>query len=174
MPNALIAYMLEWHRREDKATWWEYYRMKELSDQELLEEREAISGMEFVERIGGTPRCPIDRYRFPFQDTEVREGDQLETCDGTLGDVEAINRAALTVDISKRMKMKEKHPSSAFVFNHIDSGEKEDSLFRLGTWIADHGIDAEGPYRAARDLLLRNHIESRAGLPALPDDLQND
>ena len=29
--------------------------------------------------------------------------------------------------------------------------------FRLGTWIADHGIDAEGPYRAARDLLLRNH-----------------
>ena len=129
--KSLIAYMLEWHRREDKATWWEYYRMKELSDQELLEEREAISGMEFIERIGGTARCPIDRYRFPFQDTEVREGDQLETCEGTLGDVEAINRAALTVDIKKRMKMKEKHPSSAFVFNHIASDEKEDSLFQI-------------------------------------------
>lgn len=41
------------------------------------------------------------------------------------------------------------------MFNYIDSDEQTDSLIRLGEWIADHGIDAEGPYRAARDLLLR-------------------
>lgn len=44
----LMAYMLEWHRREDKATWWEYFRLKELSDEELLEERDAISRLKFV------------------------------------------------------------------------------------------------------------------------------
>jgi hypothetical protein len=150
----LMAYMLEWHRREDKATWWEYFRLKELSDEELLDERDAISGLEFVECVGGTSKCPIHRYRFPIQDTEVREGDDLETAEGKLGCVEDINRATLTIDIRKTQKMARKHPLSAFVFGYIDSEQQTESLIRLGVWIADHGIDAEGPYRAARDLLL--------------------
>jgi hypothetical protein len=31
----LLAYLLDWHRREDKAVWWEYYRLKELPEEEL-------------------------------------------------------------------------------------------------------------------------------------------
>src|SRR5262249_52404145 len=38
----------------------------------------------------------------------------------------------------------------------IRSEKISDSLFRLGSWITEHGIDAPGPYRAARDLLIRN------------------
>jgi uncharacterized protein len=151
----LMAYMLEWHRREDKAIWWEYFRLKELSDEELLDERCAISGLEFVERVGGTAQCPIDRYRFPFQETDVRKGDELKATEGSLGTVAAIDRVALTIDIKKSKKMAEEHPSSAFVFRFVKSDQQTESLIRLGEWIADHGIDAESPYRAARDLLLR-------------------
>lgn len=152
----LLAHMLEFHRREEKAPWWEYFRLRGLSDEELLEERCAISGLEFVKRIGGTLVCPIDRYRFPAQDMQVRGGEKLETSDGHLGEVEAIDMAARTLDVKKTGKMAQVHPTSVFAYTIVPPGELPESLFRLGTWVADHGIDAPGPHGAARALLLRH------------------
>jgi hypothetical protein len=37
----------------------------------------------------------------------------------------------------------------------IKSTVLRESLWRLGAWVAENGIDAEGPYRAERDFLLR-------------------
>jgi uncharacterized protein len=156
----LLAHMIEFHRREGKAPAWEYFRLRGLSDEELLEERCAIAGLEFVKRTGsGTKKCPIDRYRFPAQDLQVREGDNLETSDGPLGTVHAIDMAAHTIDVKKRTDTADVHPTSVFAHKRIDPGAVADSLFRLAAWVADHGADpgigAPGPYRAARKLLLR-------------------
>ena len=156
----LLAHMIEFHRREDKAPWWEYFRLRGLSDEELLEERCAIAGLEFVKRTGsGTKKCPVDQYRFPAQDMQVREGDNLETSDGPLGEVDAIDMAARTIDVKKRSETADVHPTSVFAHKHINPGAVADSLFRLAAWVADHGADpgigAPGPYRAARKLLLR-------------------
>jgi predicted RecB family nuclease len=63
----LLAHMLEWHRREDKAPWWEFFRLRGLTDEELLEESDGIAGLEFVKRIGGaiTDRpVPISAARY--------------------------------------------------------------------------------------------------------------
>src|SRR6185436_979825 len=46
--RGLLADLLEWHRREEKAPWWEYFRLRDLSDDELMDERSAIAGLEFV------------------------------------------------------------------------------------------------------------------------------
>src|SRR5262249_21391883 len=35
----LLAHLLEWHRREDKAAWWEYYRLKDLKPDDYEDER---------------------------------------------------------------------------------------------------------------------------------------
>ena len=37
----LLAYLLDWHRREEKALWWEYFRLRDLAADELLDERAA-------------------------------------------------------------------------------------------------------------------------------------
>jgi hypothetical protein len=37
----------------------------------------------------------------------------------------------------------------------VDSEPMRNSLLRHGSWVADHGINGLGPFRAARDLLLR-------------------
>ncbi len=140
----LLAYMLEWHRREDKAPWWEYFRLRDLTDAERLEERSAISGLEFVKRIGGTEKCPIDRYRFPEQDTQVRYGDELHTSQGKFGEVDHIEYADRTIDVKKTGAMAEIHPVSAFVQNIVRSQELAESLFRLGSCVAKYGIDAPG------------------------------
>ena len=162
----LLAHMMEFHHREEKAPWWEYFRLCGLSDEELLEERCAISGLEFVERLGGTPKCPIDRYRFPIQDVQVRPDDVLATSEDKFGDIEAIDIAARTIDVKKTSKMAELHPTSAFVHTVVSGGELVESLFRLAAWVVDHGIDGPGKYRSSRDLLLRNPPRLDTGTPA--------
>jgi uncharacterized protein len=151
----LLAHMLEFHRREEKAPWWEYFRLQELSDEELLEERSAISGLQFLRHLGGTEKRPIHRYRFPAQETEIRPGDELETSKAKCGDVVAIDIAAGIIDIKKTGAMADTHPTSVFSHTVITGGALAESLFRLGTWVADNDIDARGKHRAARDLLLR-------------------
>jgi len=70
----LLAHMLEWHRREDKAVWWEYFRLRDLNAAELLDEKSALSGLVFNGTVGGTAAVPIQRYSFPPQDTDVQPG----------------------------------------------------------------------------------------------------
>ena len=86
----LLAYMLDWHRREDKAAWWEYFRLKDLPEEDLYDERQALAGLEFVgrveevknERTGKPTGSVIDRYRYPPQEMEIRDTDALKTGDG--------------------------------------------------------------------------------------------
>ena len=55
-------------------------------------------------------------------------------------------------------------------------GPKDDvlanALFRLGSWVDSNGIDASGPYRTARDLLLRRspRLIDRADTLILPGE----
>jgi predicted RecB family nuclease len=153
----LLANLLGWHRREEKAPWWEYFRLRELSDEELLDETAALSGLEFVERGPAAGRTPVDRYRFPAQETSIREDDKLHLPlpDGRgFGEVLRLDLVARTVDVKKRGTCTDLHPASVFTHDSVPTPEQAESLMRLGEWVASHGVDAPGPCRAARDLLL--------------------
>ena len=152
----LLSNLLEWHRREEKSVWWERYRLEELSDEELQDERAAISGLEFLEEVPA--RGVVHRYRFPAQESEVRKGDKLRLPKPdatTFGTVEAIDHVLRTVDIAKPRTRAQIHPRSVFRHDFVPSDTLKESLLRLAEWVADHGVDAPGPRRAARDLLLR-------------------
>jgi predicted RecB family nuclease len=154
--RALLAHLLDWHRREEKAGWWEYYRLRELPDDALLDETRALSGLEFVSR-STVKRSVVDRYRFPAQETSIRKGDKLNLPlpDGRkFGEVVDIDQIAFTVDIKKSGKVAELHPTSVFEHDNVPTDIQWQSLMRLGAWVADHGVDAAGAMRAARDLLL--------------------
>jgi uncharacterized protein len=150
-----LANLLDWHRREKKAVWWEYFRLRDLPDEDLLGERAALAGLEPVGRVATPKRSVVDRYRFPPQDCEIRRGDELHHEDRRAGKVEAIDVAACTIDILKGPAIADLHPAAVFSHSNINDDVKRDALLRLGEWVAEHGIDAAGPHRAARDLLLR-------------------
>jgi tRNA(Met) C34 N-acetyltransferase TmcA len=42
-----------------------------------------------------------------------------------------------------------------FAHKYVDAQVKKDALVRIGMYVAEHGLRGEGPYQAARDLLLR-------------------
>ncbi len=153
----LLAHMLDWHRREEKAPWWEYFRLREMSDEDLLDETSALAGLVHVERRPAVGRTPVDRYRFPGQETRIREGDKLHLPlpDGReFGDVVEIDLATRTLDVKKRGACAELHPGSVFAYEVVRAKEQPEALMRLGEWVATHGMEAAGPHRAARDLLL--------------------
>jgi uncharacterized protein len=152
----LLAYVLDWHRREEKTAWWEYFRLCGLSDADLIDERAAVSGLTFEGVVGGTARAPIHRYRFAAQETELRGREDVHVGAGQkLGKLDAISHEDLTLDIKKRQDTKDLHPSALFAHQVINSQVLADALVRLGEYVAAQGITGLGPYQAARDLLLR-------------------
>ena len=79
----LLAYLIDWHRREENAEWWEYFRLNELPEEELLDESEAIAGLEFVERravvLGKTGKPTGSRDRsLPYPPQEVEIGSERQ------------------------------------------------------------------------------------------------
>ena len=170
----LLAQLLEFHWREEKAVWWEHFRLIELNDEELREDRAAIADLEFSDHVGGTPKKPVHRYQFSVQESDVRIGDELKTAgDGVgFGKVVAMDRVACTIDIEKTAKSAEVHATAAYRHTIIPSVAQEESLIRLGEWVRDHGTDAEGPHRAALDLLLASppRLASGDDLAARPGE----
>jgi predicted RecB family nuclease len=169
----LLANLLDWHRRESKADWWEYFRLKDLTDEDLLDERSALSGLRFLERLGVQRKIPTDRYSFEKQETDIRARDTVCVRGERVGEVVEINIAARTIDIKKTRKTAEIHPKSVFVDARGPTDDVlADALFRLGTWINSNCIDTPGPYRAARDLLFRRSPRLADGTDTLvlPDE----
>jgi len=85
----------------------------DLPDEDLLDERSGLAGLQFIERIGVEKKIPTDRYSFEKQETDVRRGDKLCARGDSFGHVDAIDLATRTVDIKKTKKTAEIHPAAA-------------------------------------------------------------
>lgn len=168
----LMAHLLEWHRREDKAAWWEFFRLRDLPLEDYAEDRSALAGLTFMETVGGTAKRPIHRYAFPPQDHDIRRQDDACTPpDGaTLGKIVAVDVSARTVDIQQSGKRADERPTHVFVRRNVPSGDKPKVLLEIGRFIAAHGVDAPGEHRAARDLLLQRPPRFVDGSRGLTDD----
>lgn len=152
----LLANLLEWHRREEKATWWEYFRLCDLSADELLDDRAGLSGLTFIETVGGTAKCPIDRYSFPIQEADIRAGKAIKAQGGeSIGTVEDISREERAIDIKKTGAMASEHPAAVFVHEYVSSKPMQEALVRLATYVCENGMEGGDAYQAARDMLMR-------------------
>ena len=66
----LLAYLVDWHRREERVAWGEYHRLREKPPEDLVDEPGALIGLGLVDRVfsppaGGRKKAVIDRYRVP-------------------------------------------------------------------------------------------------------------
>jgi predicted RecB family nuclease len=153
----LLAQMLEWHRREEKSAWWEYFRLCELTDDELGEDSSALGGLTLVGEIDHVKRSIVYRYIFPRQDHAIDRA--LEVRDPRTGKnagaVVAIDECNRTIDLKRGASSAVPHPTALVPFDIVDSTVLSDSILRMATWVADHGITGSGQFRSARGLLLR-------------------
>jgi uncharacterized protein len=112
-------------------------------------------------------RSLIDRYSYPHQDTEVRDGDALHLPDGAdFGTVEAIDRVARAVDVKKRGAQADVHPAAVFAHSVVNADVLAEALLRIGEDVVRYGIMGGTDYCAARELLLIRPPRLRVGTHA--------
>jgi predicted RecB family nuclease len=168
----LLAHALDWHRREEKVKWWEFFRMKDLSEEDIFDEKGALAGLSLRQRMpkmSPRERAPVDQYHYPSQECSIRARDTLFTFDEQkFGEVIAADPMARTLAVKKPIKLGGFHPTSVFAHSHYRTDEQSNSILRIADWIVSNGIDTAGKYRAARDLLLRNPPRLLAGHSLAP------
>ena len=163
----LLAQLLNWHRREAKSFWWRYFYLRdELTDKERREESDALGELTF-ERAWRDPtpraRSTIYHFSFPPQDHRIRVGDEPHdpVTRGAAGTVFHVGDDH--IDLRRGSGRPAPTPTSLIPHDYVHPKPKPESLQRLAQWVIEHGIDAPGEYRAARDLLMRR--PPRAGQP---------
>jgi predicted RecB family nuclease len=160
----LLGQLLSWHRREDKRAWQEGYRLGEMSEEDLLDERVALTRLRLLVRVNAGGQVPTDRYEFDPQRSNVRPGKGLYFADEKVGEVVTIDHEKGIVDIKKTKKTAEFHPPTVYMWDApLPTDAQAGSLYRIGEWVAENGIDRPGRYRAGRDLLLRKPPRLRGG-----------
>jgi uncharacterized protein len=160
----VLAHILDWHRREKKATWWERFRLSALSADELVDERAGFVGLEFLAVVGGTGKAPIHRYSFSQQDTDIREGDKLRSVGGRkYGEVHSMSAEGRTVDIKKRQDTAGDHAEAVFGDDEVGDEVCAEALVRIGEYVAAHGMEGSGTHEAARALLMRTPPAAAGG-----------
>lgn len=150
------SYLLDWHRRENKAAWWEYFRLRDLPEEELFEEPMAVAGLEFVAEVGNVKKSFIHRYRFPQQEIELRRGHELQTQEeDNFAAVFSVDRTSRTLDLRVGPKRRAERPTALFAHTQISAKVIENAIVETGDKVAAAGSITGAPIGAARDLLLR-------------------
>jgi uncharacterized protein len=129
----LLAYLLDWHRRESKAGWWEYFRLLALGDDDLLDEPGAVAGLEFVSEVERRKKSAVLRFSYPAQEMEIRRKDTLKLrSEKVWAEVVAVDRANWTIDVLVGPSKLDWRPSSAFAHDHVSTQVIEKAIFTIG------------------------------------------
>jgi predicted RecB family nuclease len=65
---ALLADLLEWHRRENKPAWWRYFYVRTLSSSDLVAEPDALGLLSGGAVVGSVKRSVLRQFSFPPQE----------------------------------------------------------------------------------------------------------
>ena len=151
----LLANLLDWYRREKKSFWWEVFRLQDLTDEELLEEKDALSGLISIGMREQVKKSFVDYYNFPAQETTLKKTNKVKFRDQQIGEIYSIDFERRIVGIKKSKASEEIHPTHLICIDFIPDKEKEETIIRLAEWVIQNGMDSPGYCRAGRDLLLR-------------------
>lgn len=146
----LLAYLVDWHKREINAEWWEFFRLRDLPEEDLFDERKAVAGLLFVDRIEVVKYAKsnkptgsvVDRYIYPPQDIELKGKLNLQT-GKPFGKIETHDRKARTLDIKKGPSTAELHPTAAFAADPVLNKVLQESVVRIAEGVAAGGVEAE-------------------------------
>ncbi len=75
---ALLADLLEWHRRENKPAWWRYFYVRTLSSSDLVAEPDALGLLSGGEVVGSVKRSVLRQFSFPPQEHKFGPLSQAE------------------------------------------------------------------------------------------------
>jgi predicted RecB family nuclease len=175
----LLGNLLGWHRRESRAEWFEWFRLRELDADGLVRESAPVGVRGYEGVVGRVGKSDVHRWRFdPTQETRLKAGDGVAAAPALdqrdFGDLGTVWRLEADEGIVE-VKVGPTHvrPDMATLLGFVSgkpiaTTQQRASLLELGRWVAANGIDADGPYRAIRDVLLARPprlVDAQPGAP---------
>ena len=160
----MLAYLLEFHRREDKSTWWEFFHRCGFTEEEHVESRATLGAMTHDGVVEEMKRSVVHRYRFPQQTHEIGIGDSPKNPDtaesddlkrGFCGTVVDIDETTRTIDLKRGRNSPVPHPTALVPLDIVNDRALRESLARLAEDVVSAGFAPGGQRRAAFDLLRR-------------------
>ncbi len=167
----LLAHLLEFHRREDKSTWWEFFHRCGFTEEEHVESRATIGALAYNGAVEEVKKSVVHRYHFPEQTHEIAIGDSPKNPDtaesdelkrGSCGTVVDIDETARTIDLKRGRDSQVPHPPALVPLDIVNSKVLQESLVRLADGVVSSGL-ADSRRRVAFDLLRR--VLPRLGPP---------
>lgn len=79
----LLGYLLEYHRREARQEWWQFFARQDASVDELIEDPECIGGLTIDRTVPARPekKSKVWTLRFPEQELKLGAGDKAVRAD---------------------------------------------------------------------------------------------
>lgn len=167
----LLAHLVDYFRRENRSKYWEYFRLHELDDVEMLDERHGLSFLEFVSEFKPKRGNPIHRYKFPPQEVSISapEKGMEEVFGDTIGEIVAISTEEGWVEIKKTRNSIAIHPRAIHTGKPIRTDKLAASLHAFAESVIEDGLDNRDFFPAAKDLLLKNPPRLKGNMPLLQD-----
>ncbi|HEY8926521.1 MAG TPA: TM0106 family RecB-like putative nuclease, partial [Polyangia bacterium] len=184
----LLAQLLEWHAREDKSAWWEFFRMCDLSDGDMVEDPKALGGITYEGISGSVRKSTVHRFRFIPQEHGLEAGDACEARRPGYKKAETGSPAGGHEKKTRGLTLHSLDDDAGFFEvtvgngkpapeigalipkNIIESPDHRARLLDLAEYTAKHGIDGDGMLQLARDLILRVPPGATASAPLLASE----
>lgn len=170
----LLAHMLDWYRREEKSLWWEYYRLLELDEEELLDEKAALTYLQYTGKREPIKKSFIYEYKFPIQECDIKSGNKLIMKEAkTSMEVIKIDEKQNLIYLKKGPSSSEIHPTTLYKYERISAKKKEEQLISIAEWFVENGFENHhNKFQVTKDLLLNNQPRTKATVSTTENQLQ--
>lgn len=159
----LLAQLLDWHRREDRPEWWAFFERCQMTDEQLLEDSEALGGLTYVdERLD--KRSVIRRYTFnPGQEYKILVGTGVinPATGKSAGTVLSLRHHQGELELRGNAKLP--RVRAVIPSGPLDNAVHRAAVERLAQRVSTQGMGGGGAHGAARELLLRSRPNVTGG-----------
>jgi predicted RecB family nuclease len=154
--HELLANLVEYHRREAKPQWWEYFHHLTLDAEELVEDGDTIGGLELVSGPDDVPHAYEYVFSFPPQEHKIGETGVDPATEKAYG-VEVDDEVGLLTLRRAKNRVEEALPDALIPPSPISDVKQRDAVKRF----AGGYLDGSGAYRALCDVLERGPPRAR-------------
>ena len=143
--KALLADLLDWHRREAKPAWWRYFQVRTLSAPELVDEPDALGGLTGGDVVDQVKRSVVRRFAFPPQEYKFKRGDTaVDPASGKGYSVWAVDDEHGTIDLKVAQAYAGPWPAALVEDSPVNTKVLAERLRDLGDRVAARRRDRAG------------------------------
>jgi uncharacterized protein len=151
--KALLADLVDWHRREAKPAWWRYFYVRTLSPPELTGEPDALGRLAGGRVVDQVKKSVVRRFTFPPQEHRFSTGDAaFDPLTGKSWSIWALDDKHGTIDLKIGQDYAGPLPAALVEGGPVDTRSQAQRLRDLGDRVLREGVQGRD---AATALLLQ-------------------